>query len=116
MYHGILMDYHDVDDRLFDIGRALGWRLRLALLRTLAVGEASVSELVDRTGTTQPNVSNHLAILRDAGLVTADRDGRSMRYRLASQKIGDLVQALDAAASTDCHPPIQAEPRLPSPE
>jgi DNA-binding transcriptional ArsR family regulator len=98
MYHGILMDYHDVDDRLFDIGRALGCRLRLALLRTLATSEASVGELVERTGTTQPNVSNHLAILRDAGLVAADRDGRIMRYRLASTKVSELVQALDAAA------------------
>jgi DNA-binding transcriptional ArsR family regulator len=99
MYHQLLMDYRDVDDRLFDIGRALGCRLRLALLRTLAIGEASVGELVERTGTTQPNVSNHLAILREAGLVTADRDGRTMRYRLASSKVGDLVAALDSAAS-----------------
>jgi len=98
MYHQILMDYRDVDDRLFDIGRALGCRLRLALLRTLSVGEASVGELVERTGTTQPNVSNHLAILREAGLVAAERDGRTMRYRLASPRIGKLVKALDAAA------------------
>lgn len=99
MYHEALMDYRDVDDRLFDIGRALGCRLRLALLRTLSVGEASVSELVERTGATQSNVSNHLATLREAGLVTADRDGRIMRYRLASTKVGDLVNALDSAAS-----------------
>ncbi|WP_335986653.1 ArsR/SmtB family transcription factor [Glycomyces sp. MUSA5-2] len=92
------MDYRDVDDRLFDIGRALGCRLRLAVLRTLATGEASVGELVERTGATQSNVSNHLAILRDAGLVAADRDGRVMRYRLASPKVRDLVRALDTAA------------------
>jgi DNA-binding transcriptional ArsR family regulator len=100
MYHGILMDYHDVDDRLFDIGRALGCRLRLALLRTLAMGEASVGELVERTGTSQSNVSNHLAILRDANLVAADRDGRVMRYRLATQQVSELVNALSAAAGT----------------
>lgn len=98
MYHGFLMDYHDVDDRLFNIGRALGCRLRLALLRTLAVGEASVSELVERSGATQSNVSNHLAILRDAGLVEADRDGRVMRYRLATPQVRELVSALSAAA------------------
>ncbi|MEU5154549.1 metalloregulator ArsR/SmtB family transcription factor [Glycomyces sp. NPDC021274] len=94
------MDYHDVDDRLFDIGRALGCRVRLALLRTLEEAEASVSELVERSGATQSNVSNHLAILRDAGLVVAERDGRVMRYRLASPQVGDLVNALSAAAES----------------
>lgn len=95
-YHRILMDYNDVDDRLFDIGRALGCRIRLALLHTLATGDASVGELVAHTGASQPNVSNHLAVLREAGLVHADRAGRSMRYRLASPRVGDLVRALGA--------------------
>lgn len=90
------MDYNDVDDRLFDIGRALGCRIRLALLHTLATGDASVGELVERTGASQPNVSNHLAVLREAGLVNADREGRSMRYRLASLQVRDLVRALGA--------------------
>lgn len=90
------MDYRDVDDHLFDIGKALSCRLRLALLHALAAGDASVGELVASTGSTQPNVSNHLAVLRDAGLVAADRNGRVMRYRLASPKVGDLVIALGA--------------------
>lgn len=76
-------------------------RLRLALLHTLATNDASVGELVVSTGSTQPNVSNHLAVLRDAGLVVADRDGRVVRYRLASPKVGDLVNALGAV--TDEH-------------
>lgn len=92
------MDYNDVDDRLFDVGRALSCRIRLALLHTLAAGDASVTELVARTGATQPNVSNHLAVLRDAGLVMADRDGRVVRYRLASSQVNTLVTALGAVA------------------
>lgn len=90
------MDYNDVDDRLFDIGRALGCRIRLALLHTLATGDASVGELVESTGATQPNVSNHLAVLKEAGLVSADREGRSMRYQLASPQVRDLVRVLGA--------------------
>lgn len=90
------MDFNDVDDRMFDIGKALSCRLRLALLHTLAVGEASVGELVERTGASQPNVSNHLAVLREAGLVAAERSGRVMRYRLASPSVRDLVKAIDA--------------------
>jgi DNA-binding transcriptional ArsR family regulator len=92
------MDYNDVDDRLFDVGRALSCRIRLALLHTLLSGDASVSELVAGTGATQPNVSNHLAVLRDAGLVRADRAGRVVRYRLASPRVRSLVEALDAVA------------------
>ncbi|WP_030162390.1 helix-turn-helix transcriptional regulator [Glycomyces sp. NRRL B-16210] len=90
------MDYRDVDDRLFDIGKALSCRIRLALLHTLAAGDASVGDLVAGTGSTQPNVSNHLAVLREAGLVAADRDGRVVRYRLASPRVRDLVEALGA--------------------
>lgn len=98
MYHHALMDYNDVDDRLFDIGKALSCRIRLALLHTLAEADASVSELVASTGATQPNVSNHLAVLRDAGLVAAERVGRVVRYRLASPRVGELVKALGAVA------------------
>lgn len=92
------MDYNDVDDRLFDVGKALSCRIRLAILHTLVAGDASVGELVAETGATQPNVSNHLAVLRDAGLVAADRDGRVVRYRLASPGVGALVSALGAVA------------------
>jgi DNA-binding transcriptional ArsR family regulator len=98
IYHRLLMDYNDVDDRMFDIGKALGCRVRLALLHTLAVGDASVGELVASTGATQPNVSNHLAVLREAGLVAAERAGRVMRYRLASPKVRDLLRAIDAVS------------------
>lgn len=97
-YHPVLMDYNDVDDRLFDVGRALSCRIRLALLHTLAEGDASVGELVASTGATQPNVSNHLAVLRDAGLVGADRVGRVVRYRLASPRVRELVTVLGAVA------------------
>ncbi|SHG81113.1 ArsR/SmtB family transcription factor [Streptoalloteichus hindustanus] len=95
------MDANDVDDRLFEVGRALSCRIRIALLHTLLDGDASVGELVASTGASQPNVSNHLATLRSAGLVAADREGRVIRYRLASPQAADLVRALSAAARAD---------------
>ena len=90
------MDYRDVDDRMFDIGKALSCRIRLALLHALATGDASVGDLVASSGSTQSNVSNHLAVLREAGLVAADREGRVVRYRLASPRVRNLVEALGA--------------------
>ncbi len=62
-----------------------------AILRELALGERSVSELVQATGLSQPNVSNHLARLRDRGLVTAHRQGRQVIYRLASASMAHFL-------------------------
>lgn len=92
------MDGNEDGDRLVLLGRALGCDVRLVVLQVLAEGEASVGDLVDRTGTTQPNMSNHLAVLRSAGLVTYRRDGRAVRYRLASPEVAGLARHLTALA------------------
>ena len=87
------------DDRLFAIGRALGCAVRLAVLQALAEADASVGELVSRTGVSQPNMSNHLAVLRSAGLVTSRRHGRVIRYQLASPEAASLVASLTLLAN-----------------
>ena len=56
---------------------------RLEILHRLAAGPCAVGPLADELGISQPNVSQHLAILRTAGLVEAERDGREVRYRLS---------------------------------
>lgn len=91
----------DSNDRLAAIGRALSCMVRLAVLQTLAEGDASVGELTSRMGVTQPNMSNHLAVLRSAGLVTSHRFGRVVRYRLASPEATNLVTSLTLLANTD---------------
>ena len=83
---------------LLEVGQALSCENRLSLLIALAEGDATVSELVGHTGTTQPNVSNHLAVLRSVGLVASQRSGRTVRYELASPEVGNLVKALIAVA------------------
>jgi DNA-binding transcriptional ArsR family regulator len=94
------------DDRLSAIGRALSCSVRLAVLQTLAEGDASVGELVACTGVSQPNMSNHLAVLRFAEMVISRRHGRIVRYELASPAVAALVNSLTVLANT--------EPRLPS--
>lgn len=70
---------------------------RLGIVQALAdEGELCVSELVDRVGKEQTNVSHHLSELRSCGLVVAERDGRRKDYRLAHASLADLVD--DAAA------------------
>jgi methanogenic corrinoid protein MtbC1 len=69
------------------------------LLRCLARGPHSVSQLVEETGLRQPNVSNHLARLRDRGLVTSRREGRQVFYQLATAGLAHFVAGQGAAAA-----------------
>jgi DNA-binding transcriptional ArsR family regulator len=60
---------------------------RLEILHRLAEGPSEVGRLADEIGASQPNVSQHLAVLRTAGLVDAERDGREVHYRLADPDV-----------------------------
>jgi len=60
---------------------------RLDILHQLAGGPIEVGRLADAIGASQPNVSQHLAVLRTAGVVEAERDGREVRYRLADPDV-----------------------------
>ncbi|MBH5338585.1 helix-turn-helix transcriptional regulator [Streptomyces pactum] len=73
-------------------------RTRLALLRQLVEGEADVATLTAGCGAARPSVSQHLAKLRLAGLVTARKDGRRMVYALRHGHLKRLVaEALSVA-------------------
>ena len=65
---------------------------RLEILHRLVDGPCEVSRLAVDLGVSQPNVSQHLAILRTAGVVDAERSGREVRYRLADP---DVMVACD---------------------
>lgn len=68
---------------------------RLMILHELRDSEASVGQLVSSLGLSQSNVSQHLAILRERGIVTTRREGTTIYYKLANPKIGeacDLVR------------------------
>jgi ArsR family transcriptional regulator len=60
---------------------------RHALLHALADGERSVGDLASVVGCSLPNASQHLAVLRSAGLVAARRSGTAVHYRLAEPEI-----------------------------
>ena len=63
---------------------------RRAMLDLLAAGERSVGELVDRFDVTQPAISHHLRILREAGLVKTRRAGRQRFYRLQARPLRQI--------------------------
>lgn len=65
---------------------------RLEIVHRLAEGACGVGQLAEELGIPQPNVSQHLALLRSAGVVVAEREGREVRYRLFDP---DVVIACD---------------------
>jgi len=65
---------------------------RLLILNALRNGELSVTEICDEVAFAQANVSQHLAVLRDRGLVSARKEGQYVYYSVASPKI---IEALD---------------------
>jgi len=68
---------------------------RLSILEALRDGALTVSEIVQATGLTQSNVSNHLGCLRDCGLVTAEQQGRFVHYELSDKRVGQLLRLAD---------------------
>ncbi|MEU6659039.1 metalloregulator ArsR/SmtB family transcription factor [Streptomyces sp. NPDC046821] len=89
------------DDQLVYAAELLGLladRTRLVLLHTLGRGEADVTTLTEACGAARPAVSQHLAKLRLAGLVTVRKDGRRMIYALPDGHLRQLVgEALNLA-------------------
>ncbi len=84
--------------RAATIGRALADPKRLCVLESLAVGELSVSELSSRVGCQVPNMSQHLAVLRSAGLVTSRRDGNTIYYRLTDSRVLEAYRLIQTIA------------------
>lgn len=74
--------------------RLLAEPMRLKLLNTLCDSEMSVGELVEAIGAGQANVSKHLGILLEAGLVARRKDGVSVIYRIADESIFDLCETV----------------------
>ncbi len=85
------MKDHHVDLRA-KLLRGLGDPSRLRVLEALRDGPVRAGEIVHRTGLSQPNASMHLHCLADCGLVTWDREGRVVYYRIADKQV---VRVLD---------------------
>jgi DNA-binding transcriptional ArsR family regulator len=73
-----------------DVFNAVAEPRRREILGLLALGERSVSDLVDRLECAQPSVSKHLRVLSDVGLVQARRDGKRILYRTNAEALRPL--------------------------
>jgi DNA-binding transcriptional ArsR family regulator len=68
--------------------------IRLRILQTLQDGERSVTELTQAVETSQPNVSKHLKILQDAGMVKRQPQGNTVYYSIADESIFTLCETV----------------------
>jgi DNA-binding transcriptional ArsR family regulator len=85
-------------ERTAIVGRAMADPKRLCVLDSLAAGELSVSDLSARVRCQVPNMSQHLAVLRAAGLVSTRREGTTVYYRLTDPRVLEAFQLLQSIA------------------
>jgi DNA-binding transcriptional ArsR family regulator len=82
-----------------DILRALAAPVRIAIVLQLRESERCVHELVGALGVTQPLISQHLRVLKAAGVVQGERNGREVLYRLVDDHLAHIV--VDAVAHAE---------------
>ncbi len=83
----IVMHMDEITVLQAEVLKTLASPRRIEILHELARGPIEVGRLAEAIGASQPNVSQHLAVLRTAGIVEAERDGREVRYRLADPDV-----------------------------
>jgi ArsR family transcriptional regulator, zinc-responsive transcriptional repressor len=91
----------DILDAAGELLRALAAPVRIAIVLQLRESQRCVHELVDALGVPQPLVSQHLKILKAAGVVSGERSGREVLYRLADHHLAHIVVDAVAHASED---------------
>jgi ArsR family transcriptional regulator, zinc-responsive transcriptional repressor len=91
----------DVLDTAGDLLRALAAPVRIAIVLQLRESARCVHEIVDALAVPQPLVSQHLRILKAAGVVAGERSGREVMYRLVDHHLADIVLAAVTHAAED---------------
>jgi DNA-binding transcriptional ArsR family regulator len=84
---------------------------RLKILHTICNDEHSVSEIVAATGATQTNVSRHLSLLRDAGVVSRRKMGSAVFYEVTDRVFADVCRTVcvHIAGSIDARAPLRRD-------
>jgi len=85
-------------ERMAAVAKALADAKRLCVVERLAEGERSVSDLSRDVGCQVPNMSQHLAVLRSAGIVSTRRVGSTVFYRLADPQVLEVYRLMQQVA------------------
>ncbi|HEY9052507.1 MAG TPA: metalloregulator ArsR/SmtB family transcription factor [Gammaproteobacteria bacterium] len=89
-----LMTREEDIDRASRSLKAMSHPLRLKILCTLKDQEVSVQDIVDSVGTSQSNISQHLAILRDKGILASRKDANRVFYRVGDARTLRLISMM----------------------
>jgi DNA-binding transcriptional ArsR family regulator len=81
--------------------------IRLRILSSLCNGELSVSELLEQVGTTQPNLSQHLSVLYQAGILAKRKEGAQVFYRVQSERAVALCRSVCTQVAIELDEPMQ---------
>ena len=87
-------------ERVARIMKLLSHPQRLCMLRHIAEKPRNVTELVELCGVAQPQVSQFMASLREAGIIDVERDGRFMIYKISDNRV---LQIMQLVAELYCH-------------
>lgn len=98
-----LMTQDDDIERASRSMKAMSHPLRLKILCTLGEKELSVQDIVDRVGTTQSNISQHLGILRDKGILASRKDANRVYYRVSDARTLMLISMMREVFCTFAH-------------
>jgi len=88
--HGLITKDEDIDRASRSL-KAMSHPLRLKILCTLGDQEVSVQDIVERVGTSQSNISQHLAILRDKGILSSRKDANRVFYKVVDSRTLQLI-------------------------
>jgi DNA-binding transcriptional ArsR family regulator len=96
---GLLSDKADID-RASRALKAMSHPLRLKILCTLGEEEVSVQDIVEHVGTSQSNISQHLAILRDKDILATRKDANRVYYKIGDPRLLQLISMMRAVFCT----------------
>jgi DNA-binding transcriptional ArsR family regulator len=81
--------------------------IRLRILSSLCNGELNVNALLDQVGTTQPNLSQHLAVLYQSGILAKRKEGAQVFYRVQSERAVMLCRSVCTQVAIELDEPMQ---------
>lgn len=90
---GLITRDEDIDRASRSL-KAMSHPLRLKILCTLGAQEVSVQDIVERVGTSQSNISQHLAILRDKGILSSRKDANRVFYKVVDSRTLQLISMM----------------------
>lgn len=89
------MNQQDISVRIF---KALGHPIRYKIVKFLYDGPKCVCKLNENIEFSQANLSQHLKILKEAGIVSSEKVGMNIHYRISNEKIKDIIDSVDKLA------------------